>query len=161
MSNMQVKGTVVTIIITVMIIGLLVWGASLRGDASMRMFPGTSVACLPNGHQQLAIHIHPRLSITVDGEAEVIPANVGIVGNCMSEIHTHDTSGELHVETATMERFEIIQFKHFFDVWGQDVEREGYDLQILVNGEPVDSVDDVPLRDRDVIEMIYTSQETV
>ncbi len=143
--------------VPLLVLILLIWGRTL--DTTLVMVEGTNVACLPNGHQQLAIHIHPELTITVDGENEVIPANVGIVGTCMAELHTHDTTGTIHVETATQERFAQIAFADFFDVWGRSVEREGYELEIRYDGEVVESITDVPLEDHGQIELIYTSIE--
>lgn len=144
--------------VPILILVLMVWGKTAQNGALV-MIEGTNVACLPNGHQQLAIHIHPVLTIVVDGESEVIPANIGIVGTCMAELHTHDTTGVIHVETATQERFTQITFADFFDVWGRSVEREGYDLEIRYDGAVVDTIIDVPLEDNGQIELLYTSIE--
>jgi FG-GAP repeat protein len=76
---------------------------------------------LPPNHNGLAIHIHPHLTIIINGQQQVIPANTGIPvdasGNPVGfyAIHTHDTSGTLHVESPTVRTF----FLHdFFDIWG-------------------------------------------
>ncbi len=137
--------------------GLLFFTGSMRSSGTLAMVPGTNVACLPNGHQALAIHIHPRLQITVDGVPEVVPANIGVSGTCMAELHTHDASGSIHVETATRERFAALTFADFFDVWGVPVEREGYSLTVSVNGEEVSSINDVTLEDGAVVELAYTT----
>jgi len=144
--------------IPLLVVGLLAWGRASKGNAPLAMVPGTNVACLPNGHQQLDLHIHPLLSISVDGEEEAIPANIGITSTCMAEIHTHDASGQLHVETTSQERFEQIAFKDFFDVWEMPLEREGYSLQIRYEGNIVDDVSEVLLTDLAHIELMYTSQ---
>ncbi|XKT74209.1 MAG: hypothetical protein ACJKTH_02555 [Patescibacteria group bacterium UBA2163] len=138
--------------------GLLYWSASFQSNAQLQFVNESDVACLPNGHQQIAVHIHPILSITVDGMAETIPANIGITRNCMAEVHTHDSSGTLHIETADASRLSELSFSHFFDMWEQPIEREGYQLTIKVDGVEVDSVDNVPLRDQAKIELIYTSE---
>lgn len=139
------------------ILSLFVWGRTLQSHAPLTMVEGTNVACLVNGHQQLALHIHPNLRVTVDGEQERIPANIGITNTCMAEIHTHDASGQIHVETVNQERFDSLTFADFFDVWGQPLERDGYNLQILFNGEEKASAADIPLEDGSVIDLIYTS----
>lgn len=137
--------------------GLLYWTASMQKQPStVQMVQGTNVACLPNGHQQLALHIHPVLSITVDGAPEEIPANIGITQACMAEIHTHDATGVVHVETATADRISHLSFADFFAVWGKPVAREGYTLVATVNGAVVESLSEVPLRDGDAIHMAYT-----
>jgi hypothetical protein len=50
-----------------------------------------------------AVHFHTHLDILVDGQAVPVPADLGIAasGNAMSELHTHDTSGILHIEAPT------------------------------------------------------------
>ncbi|GAA0363865.1 hypothetical protein NE235_16500 [Actinoallomurus spadix] len=50
-----------------------------------------------------AVHFHSHLDILVDGKAVPVPANLGIAasGDAMSELHTHDTSGVLHIEAPT------------------------------------------------------------
>lgn len=148
------------IIIGIVIIlgGLLYWSSSFQSGAQTTFVEGTNVACLPNGHQQLALHVHPTLAITVDGEPEPVPANIGITGNCMAEVHTHDASGTVHVETATAERFSKLSFADLFAVWGQPVEREGYDLVITVDGQEVSSINEVPLKDHSSVELVYVTK---
>lgn len=47
-----------------------------------------------------ARHFHTHLDVLVDGRRVVVPAQLGIApsGREMSELHTHDTTGVLHVE---------------------------------------------------------------
>lgn len=139
---------------TAALVGLLVWVSSK--PSKLVYFKDTDVACLPNGHQDLATHIHSKMVITVDGKPESIPANVGIVDNCMSEVHTHDATGEVHVETLTVERLQNMTLQKFFDVWGVSSDRAGYKLEIYFNGELKNTVADVPLVDHGAIELKYT-----
>ncbi|WP_046470295.1 hypothetical protein [Allosalinactinospora lopnorensis] len=50
-----------------------------------------------------AKHFHAHLDIIVDGEPVTVPPNLGIhpAGTAMSELHTHDERGVLHVEAPT------------------------------------------------------------
>ncbi len=156
MKNIWIVGVVVVVL------GVLLFTTSSKqkqGAETLDFVPGTSVACLPSGHQNLALHIHPTISILVDGVAEVVPANIGITEECMAELHTHDASGVIHLETATAGRFNQLAFKDFFAVWGMPVEREGYTLAITVNGTPVSSIDEVPLEDKAAVQFTYTSTE--
>jgi hypothetical protein len=62
------------------------------------------------------IHIHQHLDIFVNGKHEVVPTNIGIYdGQFLTELHTHDASGIIHVESPTKRRFDLGQF---FGVWG-------------------------------------------
>jgi hypothetical protein len=46
------------------------------------------------------LHFHPHLDVLVDGKPVAVPAEIGIdaAGGKISELHTHDASGVLHVE---------------------------------------------------------------
>ncbi len=73
--------------------------------------------CL-DSHQNLAMHIHPYLNITVRGSQVVIPSGMGIdTSACPSKmhlLHTHDETGKLHIET--YEEM-TVNLSLFFEVW--------------------------------------------
>jgi hypothetical protein len=50
-----------------------------------------------------ALHFHTHLDILVDGRPVTVPAGLGIAGSGqkMAELHTHDTTGILHIEAPT------------------------------------------------------------
>ncbi|MBA5607242.1 hypothetical protein H3H36_17940 [Duganella sp. FT3S] len=64
-------------------------------------------------------HIHAHLTILRDGNALAIPAHIGLQG-CAYELHTHDQSGVIHVETSAARKFTLGQL---FAVWGQPLSR--------------------------------------
>jgi hypothetical protein len=58
-----------------------------------------------------ALHIHQHLDVFVDGERVTVPAAIGIfVPEFITELHTHDTSGIIHVESPTIRTFSLGQF---------------------------------------------------
>jgi hypothetical protein len=62
------------------------------------------------------VHIHQHLDIFVNGKREPVPANIGIYdGQFLTELHTHDPTGIMHVESPTKRQFDLGQF---FGVWG-------------------------------------------
>ncbi|MBW4041570.1 MAG: hypothetical protein HIU86_05510 [Acidobacteria bacterium] len=65
-----------------------------------------------------ALHIHQHLSITVDGKAITVPADLGIdvATQQLSALHTHDTSGILHVESPVQRTFHLAQAFAEWDV---------------------------------------------
>jgi hypothetical protein len=68
------------------------------------------------GAEGEVIHIHQHLDIFVNGKRVVVPANIGIYdGQFLTELHTHDASGVMHVESPTRRQFDLGQF---FGVWG-------------------------------------------
>jgi hypothetical protein len=94
--------------------------------------PGQSVDGIQcQGGEQVAFHIHARLTIFVDGKAEKVPYGVGIAdpqiepgigvpfvasGACFSWLHTHAADGIIHIESPVRRVFTL---GNFFDVWGQ------------------------------------------
>jgi hypothetical protein len=88
------------------------------------------------------IHIHQHLDIFVNGKHEVVPAGIGIYdGQFLTELHTHDASGIMHVESPTKREFDLGQF---FGVWGVRLDSDcvgGYcrgvtPWTVYVNGTP-------------------------
>lgn len=65
----------------------------------------------------VALHTHQHLDIFIDGQPVTVPADIGIGPNdsYISPIHTHDTSGFIHVESPNVQTYNLGQF---FDIWG-------------------------------------------
>ena len=91
------------------------------------------------------VHIHQHLDVYVDGRKVTIPANVGIGPQdaFISDLHTHDDSGIMHVESPTQRDFGLGQF---FAVWGVPLsatcigsvcEEGDKQLRVWVDGRPV------------------------
>jgi hypothetical protein len=77
--------------------------------------PVDNVGCLVNEDY----HIHSHLTIMKDGVTQRVPQQIGLAG-CAYELHTHDYSGMIHVETSTAKKFTLGQF---FSVWGEPLSR--------------------------------------
>lgn len=70
----------------------------------------------------LAVHHHFRLAILIDGRDQTIPDRIGIVGRDEADpIHTHDSSGLIHIESPVPRDFRL---GDFFAIWGQPFDRE-------------------------------------
>jgi hypothetical protein len=69
------------------------------------------------GQEGTVIHIHQHLDVYVNGKHVQVPALVGIdtAQGFLTELHTHDASGVLHVESATNRSYVLGQF---FGEWG-------------------------------------------
>jgi hypothetical protein len=91
------------------------------GDTlSLRLGKGLGLNQL--GQEQLAFHIHQHLDLYVDGKHVTVPTGVGFgidpttgKAQYITELHTHNSSGILHVESAQDLRYELGQF---FGEWG-------------------------------------------
>ena len=58
-----------------------------------------------------ALHIHQHLDVYVNGKKVAVPAEIGIdtSGGFLTEIHVHDTSGIIHVESPTQRTYYLGQ----------------------------------------------------
>jgi hypothetical protein len=92
-----------------------------------------------------AYHVHAALRVYVNGKQVPVPANIGIEpeGASMASLHTHDTSGVIHIEASEPYPFKLGQF---FTIWGVKFTNSqlgsytaapGTPLAVYVNGKPV------------------------
>jgi len=97
--------------------GLLVspapWGANVRLLRQRLAAIGLPALAV----EGTALHIHQHLDVYVNGRHVTLPAGIGIdeLDGFISPLHTHDTSGVIHVESPKIETFTLGQF---FAVWG-------------------------------------------
>lgn len=120
-------------------------------------------------HNGLARHDHAVLKIFINGNEEPIPGNVGILtdicnedGEEMHAVHTHDSTGRLHIESN--EDIDI-PIGVFFDIWGHHFDETGifeyrvnstHELIMTVGGQQINLYDDYLLVDTsDIIEIRY------
>lgn len=133
-----------TMVVFAGIIGLAAWK-----DHQLNSVPALA-QCVE--HTGLGMHIHPHLEIAQDGQPVVIPANVGIKPTCMGPVHTHDSSGTIHLEFPTRHDF---QLKDFFAVWGQPLQKDGYNMTVTVDGQPNNDGENLILKDDQKIQIKY------
>ncbi|MGD6746043.1 hypothetical protein ACOKM3_29940 [Streptomyces sp. BH106] len=64
--------------------------------------------------EKLTMHIHPHLTVYAGGRQVTVPADIGIDRSGRkprySPLHTHDTTGTVHVESAVWRDFTLGQF---------------------------------------------------
>ncbi|MEU6170816.1 hypothetical protein ABZ832_02715 [Streptantibioticus parmotrematis] len=70
------------------------------------------------GAEGQVMHIHAHLDVLVDGKPVVVPALIGIDEQAqrISPLHTHDTSGVIHIESPVKAVFTLGQFMTEWDV---------------------------------------------
>lgn len=97
------------------------------------------------GQQALAVHYHAHLDIIVSGSTVQVPAGVGfVIANGREAgttvLHTHDTSGIVHIESPTNSPYALGQF---FTEWGVRLgpgqlggltDSNGHTLRVYVDG---------------------------
>jgi hypothetical protein len=97
-------------------------GGTDDGDPTIRPLPWDapssniagliSAAGLPAfGQEKLSFHIHAHVDVFYNGDAQTVPAQLGIdlQNGVISPLHTHDTTGIIHVENETKAQFMLGQ----------------------------------------------------
>ena len=74
------------------------------------------------GQEGAAVHIHAHLDVYVAGQKVKVPAlvSIDVLNQFITELHTHDTSGVLHIESPTKRPYTLGQF---FGEWGVKLTR--------------------------------------
>jgi hypothetical protein len=156
MSKNQRLFLIIAIATAIIIAGLFVWSRFSNPYRNLITdFNRAGIDCV-SGFQKIVQHFHPRLQITVDGVEEIIPAGIGDYPGCTAEIHTHDASGEIHVESPNASK--TFYLKNFFEVWGRSLERKGYAVSMIVDSLTASSDEAIRgliLKDRQQIILQY------
>lgn len=132
--------------------------------------PVDGITC--SSTEQLVFHIHVHLAIYVDGQQRLLPPGVGIGpplqfqqtssgpfvvgGSCFSWLHTHDSSGVIHIESPVQR---VYTLGNFFDIWGQPLSATQVGpatgtVSATVNGQPfTGNPRNIPLNAHNVIQL--------
>ncbi len=106
------------------------------------------------------IHWHPHLSIYIKGKQQEIPKNLGISG-VHQPVHTHDSSGTLHLEISGVVTKDKIKLDNFFKIWGKKFSSEcvvdecGGKVKMFVDGKENKDFENYLMKDKDNIEIRY------
>ncbi len=117
---------------------------------------------------KMVMHIHPQISVSVNGQPFIIPENVGIDNALwkdhsldkygmqgMSPLHTHDNSGTIHVESMVDRDYTLAEF---VNVWGGLDTGSGKILKVTVNGQPISDWKSHILKDKEKISFEISQQ---
>lgn len=149
------KSTYIYVILGVVVLaGLLAYPRFKKENGGTSGF-GSEVPCLAPS-ASLVQHTHQQLTITVDGENETVSADIGLAG-CHRAIHTHDTTGQIHVEAQDRRDYTL---GDFFKVWDKTIQREEYDLEMTADGLPISSElwEGLVLKDKQEIVLKYSKK---
>lgn len=102
---------------------------------------------------KIIMHIHSNLNVTANGNSVLVPNGIGInstlwndhsldkfgterkttifgaITPAMSPLHTHDSSGIIHVESTESRNYTLGQF---LDIWG--IPLEGREVSLSIDG---------------------------
>ena len=160
MKNATLVGVVIGLL--VVMIGGAVWFNNSKGAKDYSALSTRDITLLCTTDMATEFHIHPHLDILINGEIQAIPTGTGITSTCMHSIHTHDTSGTLHVESPVKRDFVL---GDFFAVWDKTFTKDQildakadmtHKITVTVNGKVVDTYENTILRDLDKIVITST-----
>lgn len=109
------------------------------------------------------VHWHPQVSVYIRGQKQEVPPNLGLVLG-MAAIHTHDSSGTIHVEPSGRVTKNDIRLGRLFEVWGkrfsstcvfEECANEPGHVKMTVNGKDSIEFENYLMQDKDQIEIRY------
>ena len=135
-------GGVFTVIFVALIVAYYI---ASRGPGGVNGQPVANIKC--DSGEQLAVHYHAHLTIMYRGTPVSIPANTGILSsqNCFYWMHTHTTSGIIHIEAPKDSANRGFTVGDFFQIWNQPLSKKkvatfsvgkGDVLKMWVDGKP-------------------------
>jgi hypothetical protein len=143
---------------------LVIWGMVAMGQRETKKIQDATprqVALTCTTDMATQFHIHPNLTIIINGKKQVIPADTGITPTCMYSLHTHDDTGKLHVESPVQKDFTL---SDFFAVWDKvftkdqilDMKTDAmHTIVMTVNGQTSNDYENLLLKDLDDIVIEY------
>ena len=117
------------------------WNADDGSSLKARL---AAIGLKPLSAEGTVVHIHQHLDVFVNGARVTVPPLIGIstAQGFISDLHTHDATGIIHVESATASSYSLGQV---FAVWGVPLSASqigslkaggGKQLKAWVNGKP-------------------------
>ncbi len=134
----------------------------LVGGVSLLSWQQSKETSVPKDQvvSRIGLHWHPKVTITIKGKKQEIPANLGISG-IHQPVHTHDSSGTLHLEVSGLVTKDETKLGRFFQIWGKKFSSEclvdecGGKVTMLVNGKGNKDFENYLMKDKDNIEIRY------
>ena len=137
--------------------GLFAWPIiNDKNRPLVKAWNAAGVGCI-SGHSAIAggsQHIHQDLIVTVDDKPEIIVGDMGIVRGCMAELHVHAGQNN-HIHLESLDGTKKFRLTQFLAIYGKPLQREGYTVEVIVNGTPVTDPERLILEDKQVIEIKY------
>lgn len=100
------------------------------------------------------LHWHPELAIYIKGQKQEITKDIGI-GTIHQPLHTHDTSGTIHMEMKGLITKDETRLGNFFKIWGKEFNFGGQNIKMAVNGQENNEFENFLMKDGDKIEIRY------
>ncbi len=142
-------------------------GVGSTGDFLAQNAPVDISYALAEYNSKNQLHWHPELTIRINGQAQIIPANIGLTPTVHQPVHTHETDNVLHWEifppkTPTEQNMRL---GYFFQIWGRKFNsqcildscgNEEKSVKMFVNSQPNTDFENYLVHDGDKIEIEYS-----
>ncbi len=160
----KIKNYIVFFVVVGLIAVFFWWlvSSAFAGTKECKTKPATEINI--GSHKDLKLHIHQDLQIIIDGVPQAIPANIGVLPNILRPVHTHDSSGEIHVEALCTGR--DFKLGDFFDIWGREFNSQcifdkclstgNETLKMFVDSAESQEFENLVLRDGQQIIIMYS-----
>jgi hypothetical protein len=136
-----VVGGLFTVVFVALIVGYYI---ASRGPGGVNGQPVANIKC--DSTEQLVVHYHAHLTVMYRGQPASIPASTGILtGNCFYWMHTHTTTGIIHIEAPKDSANRGFTVGDFFQIWNQPLNSKqvatfpvgkGDQVKVWVDGKP-------------------------
>lgn len=113
---------------------------------------------------QDGLHWHSQLTIDIKGQRQNIPTDIGLKGSIHYPIHTHDETGEIHLEMTGVVKKSDTTLGNFFRIWGKRFDRtcifdscngDQGTVRMYVNGKENTEFEKYEMKDKDKIEIKF------
>jgi hypothetical protein len=165
-SNKKIKKFVIVGVLVVLAIGVsLVIFIPNSPTYKLPVSNSPTLSSVPHDSMGM-MHIHPHLTLVIDGKKTTVPAQIGIDQSLwnvhvldhygmtgMAPIHTHDTSGTIHVESYKDQDYTIGEL---MEIWGMPF--DNYKIQVTADGVAVPDWKDLVFQDGQQIVMNITTK---
>lgn len=130
------------------VIAIIIIGAGLIGLSLFMQKHDASVVTTQG------LHWHAMLKIEQGTSTVTIPAGIGLTGT-EQPIHTHDTTGKIHMEFSGVVHKSDLELHHVFDEWGKPMSSFGTLTSMTVNGATTTADGSYVMHDGDQIVLQY------
>ena len=161
----KIKGFVIVGALLALVIGISLVMITSNSTVSKLPVSNSPTSSVPHDAMGM-MHIHPHLTLVIDGKTAVVPAQIGIDSSLwkfhsldskgmtgMAPLHTHDTSGTIHVESYKDRDYTLGEF---LAIWGIQV--DDYNVKVTVDGNPVSDYGNHVFKDGEQIIMNITTK---
>lgn len=125
------NGLAVLALVVIGLILLAYFSTTNKAEAGLQGVDG--IQC--NSLEGTTMHIHPHLNISYNGQGLEIPSRIGMEASCLYGLHTHDSSGTIHIESPTIANYTLGEF---IDVWAKTQPYgPGYTVSSLFNSSSI------------------------